>query len=33
MRQEYFETLINQNVFQRIGYSGPDYYVEKQEKF
>ena len=32
MRQEYFETLINQNVFQRIGYSGPDYYVEKTGK-
>ncbi len=32
MRQEYFETLINQNVFQRVGYSGPDYYVEKTGK-
>ena len=32
LRNGYFETLSNEYVFQRVGYSGPDYYEEKTGK-
>ena len=32
LRNGYFETLSNKYVFQRVGYSGPDYYEEKTGK-
>ena len=32
LRNGYFETLSNEYVFQRVGYSGPGYYEEKTGK-